>query len=234
MLIHKYYYILYIWSSSSFRSIFLNRIYGMIIAIFVFTPILSYIYMLLNYSILNIYILIVIVSIIDDNYLTLRNYKFIKYVLLIINLLKINKDIILILRYRNIVSLFSILIKKSLNQINNNKSIINKYAFIINEIYKESNSHETIISKKIIDYYINLKNIKLMIMKNSLIQNYNTLFEFYSLDIFSNLDDSLCRIGNIIYYKLQNHYKFNNNDLIKLNKLEQITYLLIKLILFYY
>src|SRR6478609_10530878 len=100
MIIQKYYYILYIWASSSFRSIFLNRLYGMILVVLIFSPILGYIYMLLNYSILNVYILIVIISIIEDNYQRLKEYKsikFIKYILLFINILNINKDISIIL-----------------------------------------------------------------------------------------------------------------------------------------
>lgn len=54
MIIHKYYYILYIWVSWSFKNIFVNRLfvnrlYGMILVVLIFSPILLYIYKLLGY-----------------------------------------------------------------------------------------------------------------------------------------------------------------------------------------
>jgi len=235
MLIHKYYYILYIWVSSSFKSIFLSRFYGMILVVLIFSPILLYIYKLLGYSILNVYILIVIISIIEDNYEILKEYKYMLYILLIIDLLKINKDISILLEYRNTVSVLSILIKKSINQIKERNTLINNYAFYVNEIYSNilvgfNNEGK----KNIIDYNSLLKDAKIMKMKIVLINNYRSFFKYYYLDISSEFGYYLDLIVQIEYYKLQRFYKLNNEDLIKLKKIEEILYLLVKLILFYF
>jgi hypothetical protein len=235
MLIHKYYYLLYIWVSSSFKSIFLSRFYGMILVVLIFSPILLYTYKLLGYSILNVYILIVIISIIQDNYQFLKNYKYIKYILLVIDLLKINKDISIILEYRNNVSVLSILIKKSINQIKERNTLINNYGFYVNEIYSNIlvgfNNEE---KKRIIDYQNKLKNSKIMKMKVVLVNNYRSFFKYYYLFISSELRYYLDFIVQIEYYKLQRFYKLNNEDLIKLKEIEEILYLLVKLILFYF
>jgi hypothetical protein len=207
----------------------------MILVVLIFSPILLYIYKLLGYSILNVYILIVIISIIEDNYQKLRNYKYIKYILLIIDLLKINKDITIILEYRNNVSVLPILIKKSINTIKVKNSLINNYAFYVNEMYSNiligfNNEGR----KRIIDYNSELKSSKIMKMKVALVDNYSSFFGSYYLPISSEFDYYLDFIVEIEYYKLQRFYKLNNEDLIKLKEIEEVLYLLVKLILFYF
>jgi hypothetical protein len=206
----------------------------MILVVLIFSPILIYIYKLLGYSILNVYILIVIISIIEDNYEILKEYKYIKYILLIIDLLKINKDISIILEYRNNVSVLPILIKKSINTIKERNTLINNYGFYVNEIYSNiligfNNKGK----KNIIDYNSELKGAKIMKIKVVLVDNYRSLFGYYYLSISFEFDYYLDLIVRIEYYKLQKFFKLNNEDSIKLKKIEEILYLLVKLILFY-
>jgi hypothetical protein len=235
MIIHKYYYLLYIWVSSSLRNIFLTRFYGMILVVLIFSPILLYIYKLLGYSILNVYILMIMISIIEDNYEILKEYKYIKYILLIIDLLKINKDISIIFEYRNNVSVLSILIKKTISQIKERNTLINNYGFYVNYIYSNILvGFNNDVRKNIIDYNSLLKNSKIMKMKVALVDNYSSLFGSYYLYISFEFDYYLDFIVQIEYYKLQRFYKLNNEDLIKLKKIEEILYLLVKLILFYF
>jgi hypothetical protein len=232
MLIHKYYYILYIWSSSSFRSIFLNRLYGMILIVLIFSPILSYIYYLLGYNLLNVYILIVVISLLEDYYQTLKQYKSIKlieYILLFINILKINKDFFFILEYRNKASIFVILIKRGINQIKGRNSKINNYAFYINYMSRNIllNSHndtndinDISQDKVIIDYQSKLKNTKIMKMKKALMPRYWTLFGHYSFDITSELHHILIFLSEIEYNKLS-EIEYNKLSDIESDKLEK-------------
>jgi hypothetical protein len=175
------------------------------------------------------------ISIIEDNYEILKEYKYIIYILLIIDLLKINKDISIILEYRNSVSVLSILIKKSINTIKVKNSLINNYGFYVNYIYSNiligfNNEGR----KNIIDYNSLLKISKIMKMKVALINDYSSLFGDYYLFISSKLRYYLDFIVQIEYYKLQRFYKLNNEDLTKLKEIEEILYLLVKLILFYF
>ena len=112
LILHKYYSILHFWLSASLKVIFIQRFYGIILVVLIFSPLLNYIYVLLGSSFLNIYILVVLISILDDNIEKFKNYK---YLYNFICLLKLNKNIYYILEKRNIVSIFSVLIAKALS-----------------------------------------------------------------------------------------------------------------------
>jgi hypothetical protein len=101
------------------------------------------------------------------------------------DLLNLNKDILLILEYRNRASIFAILIKEGIKEIKDRNNKINKYAFEINIIYKNIliGLENKMLEKVIIDYDSKLKNIKIVKMRESfvLIYNYVSFFEtFYT------------------------------------------------------
>jgi hypothetical protein len=208
----------------------------MILVVLIFSPLLRSIYILLGSNLLNVYILIVIMSILDDNRQKLKNYKIFNFILSLIGLLRLNKDLSFILEYRNKASILVIVIKKSVNIITDRKSIINNYAFQLNEIYSSIllRSRDNVFSdKSIIDYEDELKEGKVIKMKESIVGSHRPLFRSYYLEIIHKFDDNLDKLALIRYYKIQNIYKVTKEDLIKLKKIEEIVYLLIKLILFY-
>jgi hypothetical protein len=236
LIIHKFYYILYIWESTSIKNIFISRLFGMILVVLIFSPLLRSIYILLGSNLLNVYILIIIISILDDNRHKLKNYKFFKFILNFIGLLRFNKDFTFILEYRNKISILVIIIKKSVNIIEGRKSKINNYAFQLNDLYSNilfRSIGKLYLNKSIIDYKDKLKDAKIIVMKESIINEHSSLFKFYYLEIIHKFDDNLDKLAMIRYYKLQKIYKVTKEDLIKLKKIEDIIYLLIKLILFY-
>jgi hypothetical protein len=236
LIIHKFYYILYIWESTSIKNIFISRLFGMILVVLIFSPLLKGIYILLGSNLLNVYILIVIISILDDNRHKLKNYRFFKFILNFVGLLRFNKDFTFILEYRNKVSILVIIIKKGVNIIKGRKSKINNCAFQLNDLYSSlllRSRDNLFLDKLIIDYKSKLKETKIIVMKESIIGNYCTLFRSYYLHMIHKFDDNLDKLSMIRYYKLQKIYKVTKEDLIKLKKIEDIIYLLIKLILFY-
>ena len=186
LIIHKFYYLLYIWESSSIKSIFISRLFGMILVVLIFSPLLRGIYILLGSNLLNVYILIIIMSILDDNRQKLKNYKIFNFILSIIGLLRLNKDLSFIFEYRNKVSTLVIIIKKSVNIIRNRKSIVNNYAFQLNNIYSSillRSRDNLFLDKSIIDYKDKLKNGKVIKMKESIVDSYSPLFRSYYLKI---------------------------------------------------
>jgi hypothetical protein len=208
----------------------------MILVVLIFSPLLRSIYILLGSNLLNVYILIIIISILDDNRHKLKNYKFFKFILNFIGLLRFNKDFTFILEYRNKISILVIIIKKSVNIIEGRKSKINNYAFQLNDLYSNilfRSIGKLYLNKSIIDYKDKLKDAKIIVMKESIINEHSSLFKFYYLEIIHKFDDNLDKLAMIRYYKLQKIYKVTKEDLIKLKKIEDIIYLLIKLILFY-
>jgi len=67
LVLHKFYSLLRAWVLSPFRDIIISRLFGLVLAVLVFSPLLSYIYLLLGRSFLNLYILIVFISVLHDN-----------------------------------------------------------------------------------------------------------------------------------------------------------------------
>jgi hypothetical protein len=238
LIIYKFYKLLHIWMSSSLKIILMNRIYGIIFSVLIFIPLLN---ILLINNWFYIYILIILISILDDSTLRLKKYqdkKLIYYILYIIELLNLNKDIWLILEYRSRVSIFAILIKEGIKEVKDRNNKINKYAFEVNIIYQNIliDSKDGLSEKSIIDYDSKLIDIKIIKMRESfvLIYHYVSFFENFYTDWSSELDYILfLRFSNIVYYKLQKFYILSIEDFEKLNILEDWLYKLIKLILFY-
>jgi hypothetical protein len=238
LIIYKFYKLLHIWVSTSLKIILINRIYGIILSVLIFIPLLN---ALLINNWFYIYILIVIVSIWDDSAFRLKKYqdkKLIFYMLYIMDLLNLNKDILLILEYRNRASIFAILIKEGIKEIKDRNNKINKYAFEINIIYKNIliGLENKMLEKVIIDYDSKLKNIKIVKMRESfvLIYNYVSFFETFYTSWSSELDYILyLRLSHIVYCKLQKFHIWSIEGLKKLDILEDSLYRLMKLILFY-
>jgi hypothetical protein len=172
------------------------------------------------------------ISLVEDYYQTLKEYKSIKlieYILLFINILKINKDISMILEYRNKASIFVILIKRGINQVKGRNSKINNYAFYINYMssnillnsHNDTNDINDISQDKvIIDYQSEFKNTKIMEMKRALMPRYSTLLGSYSFDITSQLYHILIFLSEIEYYKLS-EIEYNKLSDIESDKLEK-------------
>jgi hypothetical protein len=237
-IIYKIYKLLYIWMSTSLKTILINRIYGIIFSVLIFIPLLN---VLLINNWLYIYILIILISILDDSKLKLKKHQdkvIVYYILYIIELLNFNKDIWLILEYRSRVSIFAILIKKGIKEIKDRNNKINKYVFEINTIYQNIliDSKDGLSEKSIIDYNSKLKDIKITKMRESFVSIYRyvSFFGVFYISLSSELDYILfLRFSNIIYYKLQKFYILSIEDLKKLDILENLLYKLMKLILFY-
>ena len=235
LIIYKFYKLLHIWVSTSLKIILINRIYGIILSVLIFIPLLN---ALLINNWFYIYILIVIVSIWDDSAFRLKKYqdkKLIFYMLYIMDLLNLNKDILLILEYRSRASIFAILIKNGIKEIKDRNNKINKYAFEINIIYKNAliGSQKEMLEKLIIDYDSELKNIKIIKMRESfvLVNNYFSFFRTFCLNWVFELDLISYNLSHVIYCRLQKFYILNIE---KLEILEDLLYKLIKLILFYF
>jgi hypothetical protein len=79
-----------------------------------------------------------------------------------------------------------ILIKNGIKEIKDRNNKINKYAFEINIIYKNAliGSQKEMLEKLIIDYDSELKNIKIIKMRESfvLVNNYFSFFRTFCLN----------------------------------------------------
>jgi hypothetical protein len=248
LIIHKFYHILYVWLSKPLKVIFIQRFYGIVLSIIILTPLLNYIYILLGNSIINIYILIVMVSILHDNRFKLIKYKYLKYINKFIDLLKINKNLYIILEYRNIASIFTIIIKKGLCiQYEKDYKLLN-YAFNINNIYKdnifthtkESSSKigikgfigtETEENKIIITYEALLIGAKITKLKD---KDYDSFFRIFVISITSNINRYLEFKKDLIYPMLQTKSKLSKEVLLIYKKLHIIIYLILMVALYYY
>jgi hypothetical protein len=213
LIIYKFYYLLYIWMSTPLKIILVNRIYGIIFSVLIFMPLLN---ILLINNWLYLYILIILISILDDSKFKYKKYiniKLIYYILYIIESLNLNKDILLILEYRSRASIFVILIKNGIKEIKDRNNKINKYAFEINIIYKNAliGSQKEMLEKLIIDYDSELKNIKIIKMRESfvLVNNYFSFFRTFCLNWVFELDLISYNLSHVIYCRLQKFYILN-------------------------
>jgi hypothetical protein len=169
-------------------------------------------------------------SLLDDYKENLREYRYIYYILY---KLKINKDLTYIKEYRNRVSIFGILINRSLRKVYEKNSKINKYAYNINYIYKnvlvspisniikikeelEENEKDEadikgnmISDKRIYDYDSLLINSKIIKMKKSTHKSYGSIFRIYIIKVELELDDYLEEKVEIMYLKMQKHIKWD-------------------------
>jgi hypothetical protein len=158
--------------------------------------------------------------------------------------------------YRNKISMFSILIKKSANLIKDYNSKVNKYPYYINYINssliisliggsKNKNKEEdriesfndVISSKEIIDYWSCIDYYKVVEMKVQFIKLnvYEPFFlRFFETIKIKGIDESLKFLGSLIYYrKFQGKSEISKLDLIYFRRVKKFIYLSLKLTLFY-
>jgi len=73
--IHKFYFVLYIWLNTPLNELIWKRIYGTVIAVLIFSPILNYIYILFGSILLVIYVMLVILNLSYDYSLQIGEIK---------------------------------------------------------------------------------------------------------------------------------------------------------------
>jgi hypothetical protein len=111
--------------------------------------------------------------------------KYAKYLAYGISLLRLNKDLLFILEYRNKVSICAILIKKGIDSITDRNSSINKYVYYINIVYVNmllisvSVADGFSFGKKVIDYDNYLISAKISKVRAHPIRGYGSLFNSY-------------------------------------------------------
>jgi hypothetical protein len=165
--------------------------------------------------------------------------KYAKYLAHGISLLRLNKDLLFILEYRNKVSICAILIKKGIDSITDRSSPINKYVYYINIMYvnflliSESVEEGFEFGKEVVDYGCFLISAKVSKVRERPIKGYGSFFKSFCISVLCP-DRSLTQLGYFIYYsKYQQYYKLDAADLSRFEKLMEISYLLIKLPVFY-
>jgi len=254
IILHKFYYALYMWGSIPIKELLFQRVLGMILVVLIFTPILSNIFVMLGQSWLNVYIFIICISIINDNEYDIQKYKYINNINLVSIILKLESDLVIITGYRNKISMFSILIKKSINLIKNHNSKVNKYPYYINYICssltisligKSKNKKKDMVesfndvmsSKEIIDYWSEINHYKMIKMKVKFIRSrvYEPFFfRFFRIIKMNCIDHNLRFLGSLIYYmEYQDEYEISELDLVNLRIVKKFIYLSLKLTLFY-
>ena len=235
MILNKFYNVLYIWKTTPIFEIFFKRIYGSLLGILIFSNIIGYLWYLMNYSVLNVYILVIVLNCIDEIVKSGKysEYKIIRH-LEFVNYFNLNKDLLQIIEYRSNTSLFSLYIQKILKKSNfdNVKIKIKKFAFIIHLYFKQS-----LDDVNIIQFNKTLKQNKLNQLKIN--KNFETLFDFFYFDIVTLLEDYLILLSQIEYVKIKikkdKKFKgsFSNYELYRLDDLDNYSLLVVKMLLYY-
>jgi len=76
LVIYKFYLVLYVWLTKPLKELILQRFYGMVLVVLIFSPILNYIYMQLGGILLSIYIMLVIFNKLHDNSYEISEFKY--------------------------------------------------------------------------------------------------------------------------------------------------------------
>jgi hypothetical protein len=142
-----------------------------------------------------------------------------------IKYLKLNKDLIQIIKQRSLSSVFSLYIQKVFNRLYliNCKNKIKRFAFILNNVYY--------IKIKIINHNNQVKQYKL--------NNQLFIFKSFYIDIVILLNNYLCLLSQIEYVKIKikKDIKFKDTfssyELYKIKDLEEFIFLVIKMLLYY-
>jgi hypothetical protein len=166
---------------------------------------------LLNYSVLNVYLVLLLINVIDEiskteKYNEYSLFYYIKY-------LNLNKDLIQIVELRSLSSVLSLYIQKALksSNIGYRPNKIKSFAFIINNIYNNN------IPFKIINFKIEIKHHKLY--------DWELIFQPFYVDIVALLNDYFLILSRIEYLKIKQS--------LKLNSFEEFILLVIKMLLYY-
>jgi len=222
MILYKIYNVLYIWKITSIIEIFFKRIYGSILGILIFSNVIGYLCYLMNYSVLNVYILLILINCIDEILKSdkWRDYKIKEYFYFI----NLNKDIFKIIKLRSETSLLSLYIQKLLNisNVSYNDNKIKNFAFIINIFY--------FTKFKIVDHLNQIKQFKLYNHSFIFIPFYDNIVSCLNnyFRLLATLEYILIKIksdSNILILK-----KFTKKDILQLN---DFMLLIIKLLLYY-
>jgi hypothetical protein len=155
---------------------------------------------LLNYSFINLYILLVILNIIDE---LVKSGKINKY-------LNFNKDLYQIIEYRNTSSIFSLYIQNVFKNAKNNNKIsykvgkIKKFAFMIDLYFYNMFNGITIDS--FTNHYSLYKHVFYKLRPNSY-NNFITLFDPFYIRLNILLNDFIIVLSKIEYIKSKNENK---------------------------
>jgi len=229
MILYKIYNGLYIWKTTPIFEILFKRIYGSILGILIFSNIIGYLWYLMNYSVLNVYILLILINCIDElvkngkykNIKIIEHLEYIKY-------LNLNKELLKIIEIRGNISIIALYIKKVLIKAKlwYGQNKIKTFAFIINNIYFIT-IYEN-INIKITNHQIELQHHKLY--------NWEILFQPFYYDIVACLNDYLRLLSTIEYLliKIKSDSsilcKFSKNDVLNL---QEFILLVVKLLLYF-
>ena len=251
-IMHKYYTVLKIWKETPYKNLILNRFYGVILSVLIFSPLIWWVWEIFNKNWIYVYLLLVLIIYINEHLKYIYKYKYLN-ILKYIRILNICVEPSFIFICRNKVSIFAILIRKGIVEINNYYNKLDKFAFNINEVYLvimdislkfgniqksidlDSNL-DTIISclqtnREVYSFNDKIYFAKLVVMRKTIVNENKYLFNY----IFSNYESCIKRFNEtlsvIIYARL--NYKQFQLDLNKMNQLENFFVNIIKLIFFY-
>jgi hypothetical protein len=221
MILHKFYNVLNVWKTTSILEIFFKRIYGSVLGILIFSNVIGYVWYVLNYSWLNVYILILVINLIDEivrnqKFMDYKIYKFLEY----IKYLNLNKNLCKIITLRSDVSIFVLYIKKSIQRSNlgYRKNKMKTFAFFFNIIYE-----------------FNIINLRIQIKKYKLYEH-KFIFQVFYIDIINCLNNYFRLLGSAEYILIKIKkdpnfaYQFTEIDVLKL---KLFVLLVIKLLLYY-
>lgn len=246
VIMHKYYKILEIWKQTSLNKIILLRLYGTIISILVFSPIIWWIFEFLNKNFIYCYLFFVLIIYVHENLKWILKYKYLNKLEFIL-LLNILIEPTFIFSYRNKISIFSILIKNTIYTLNKNESKTNKFAFSINAIYLSMfgvsinlgqlnlklDEKELLQPSKryIYNYKSIIKQQKIISMRKTIINEDKFIFCSILSSYFINLDIVLRQLTNVTFAKIKSEEL--NIDIDKLKRIEIFIKHLIEVLLFY-
>ncbi len=237
ILLYKFYYVLNIWNETSILEIFFKRIYGSLLGILIFSNIIGYVWYLLNYSWLNLYILLIVFNSVDEIVKSglISKYKIFTY-LEWVTYLNFNKDLFKIIELRSDVSILVLYIQKSLQKSNLGikKNKIKNFAFLIYLYFYKSFKNVKIIKLK-----TSVKQYKFNQFKISTNNNFKTFFDNFFLYIVTSLENYFELLAQIEYVKIKlkkdDQFKatFSAKELNQIKELKIFILLVIKMLLYY-
>ncbi len=237
IILYKFYYILNIWNETPILELFFKRIYGSLLGILIFSNIIGYVWYLLNYSWLNVYIILVLLNFVDGIVKSglISHFTFYKY-LEWVTYLNLNKDLFKIIELRSDVSILVLYIQKVLQKSNLGikKNKIKSFAFLIYLYFYKSFKNVRIIKFK--NY---VKQYQFNQLKISTNNNFKTFFDNFFFNIATLLENYFELLGQIEYVKIKlkkdDQFKatFSDKELIQIKELEKFLLLVIKILLYY-
>jgi hypothetical protein len=210
------------WHKKSYKQILFTRLYGLVLVVLIFTPILNWIF---SYNLFYIYLIIVLMSMLQE--LTLKGFfdKYIKYLRYIL-FLDLDIQTSWLLASRRVNNIICLILQKNLNK-ENNKFIV-EFSLNINVIYD-------LLDHKIIDFESFLLDSKIEEIEPFLFfskKKYMVLDNFIR-NIELNLSEYLEGYGLVLYLKYQKEYELLIEEKEKIKEIEIFIWFLIKLLIVY-